>query len=68
MGVVSSRLGGRAGQGAQNVNFAIKADVVRTFLDAQGVTAEMATGGRDLPVPDIADRARAFAAFIEYRG
>jgi S1-C subfamily serine protease len=68
VGVVSSRLGGRAGQRAQNVNFAIKADVVRTFLDVHGVTAETATGGRALAVPDIADRARAFTVFIECRG
>ena len=58
VGVVSSRLGGRAGQVAQNVNFAIKSDVVRTFLGTQGVTAEMAMGGRELPVPGIAERAR----------
>jgi len=68
VGVVSSRLGGRAGQGAQNVNFAIKADVLRTFLGAQGVTAETAAGGRELTVPDIADRARAFTVFIECKG
>ena len=68
LGVVSSRLGGRAGQGAQNVNFAIKAHVVRTFLGSQGVTAETSTGGRDLAIPDIADRARAFTVFIECKG
>ena len=67
-GVVSSRLGGRTGQSAQNVNFAIKADVVRTFLVSHGVTAETATGGRELSVPDIAERARAFTVFIECRG
>lgn len=65
VGVVSSRLGGRSGQGAQNVNFAIKANVVRTFLASQGVTAETATGGRELSVPDVAERARAFTVFIE---
>jgi S1-C subfamily serine protease len=68
VGVVSARLGGRAGQGAQNVNFAIKADVVRTFLASQGVAPETAAGGRELSVPDIADRARAFTVFIECKG
>lgn len=68
VGVVSARLGGRAGQGAQNVNFAIKADVVRTFLASQGVTAETATGGRELSVPDVAERAHAFTVFIECKG
>lgn len=68
VGVVSSRLGGRAGQGAQNVNFAIKADVVGTFIGAHGLAAETAAGGRELAAPDIADRARAFTVFIECRG
>ncbi len=64
VGVVSARLGGRAGQGAQNVNFAIKTEVVKTFLASQGVTPATA-GGPELSVPDIADRARAFTVFIE---
>lgn len=68
VGVVSARLGGRAARGAQNVNFAIKADVVKTFLASQGVTAETTAGGRELSVPDIADRARAFTVFIECKG
>lgn len=50
------------------MNFAIKSDVVRTFLGTQGVTAEMAMGGRELPVPDIAERARTFTVFIECKG
>ncbi len=68
VGVVSARLGGRAGQGAQNVNFAIKADVVRTFLASQGVTGETAAGGRELSMPDIAERAHVFTVFIECKG
>jgi S1-C subfamily serine protease len=68
VGVVSARLGGQAGRSAQNVNFAIKTDVVRTFLAAHGITAEMAAVGRELAVPDIADRARAFTVFIECKG
>jgi S1-C subfamily serine protease len=68
VGVVTSRLGGRSGQSAQNVNFAVKADVVRTFLASQGVTAETGTGGREFSVPDVAERARAFTVFIECKG
>jgi S1-C subfamily serine protease len=68
VGIVSARLGGQAGRSAQNVNFAIKADVVRTFLAAQGVAAETASGGRELSVPDVAERARAFTFFIECKG
>ena len=49
----------------QNVNFALKADVVRTFLDSTGVSADTSTGGRDLSLPDIGEKARAFTALIE---
>lgn len=49
----------------QNVNFALKADVVRTFLASAGVAAETASGGRELSLPDVGERARAFTALIE---
>ncbi|MCX7366178.1 MAG: serine protease [Alphaproteobacteria bacterium] len=65
VGVVTSGL--RRGN-AQNVNFALKADVVRTFLGAVGVTAETSGGGRELSMPDIGERARAFTVFVECKG
>jgi S1-C subfamily serine protease len=52
----------------QNVNFAIKADVVRTFLASSGISAETSTGGRELSPPDIGERARAFTVLIECKG
>lgn len=64
-GVVTS---GYLRSGAQNVNFALKADVVRTFLAAVGVTAETSGGGRELALPDIGERARAFTVFVECKG
>ena len=51
----------------QNVNFAIKTDVVRTFLDSAGVSAELSNGGRELSLPDIGEKARSFTALIECR-
>ena len=65
VGVVTSGL--RRGN-AQNVNFALKADVVRTFLAAVGVNAETSAGGRELALPDIGERARAFTVFVECKG
>lgn len=64
-GVVTSGL--RRGN-AQNVNFALKTDVVRTFLAAVGVNAETSGGGRELSMPDIGERARAFTVFVECKG
>ena len=52
----------------QNVNFAIKADVVRTFLASSGISAETGTGGRELSPADIGERARAFTVRIECKG
>lgn len=69
VGVVTSRLRDPAGGVvSQNVNFAIKTEVVRTFLGAVGITPETSPGGRDLALPDIGDRARAFTVFIECGG
>jgi len=66
VGVVSARLRDRAGgPTSQNVNFAIKADVVRTFLAAIGVQSETAAGGRELTPPHVGDKARSFTVYIE---
>jgi S1-C subfamily serine protease len=51
----------------QNINFALKADVARTFLSTAGVPFETSGGGRDLSVPDIGERARAFSVLIDCR-
>jgi S1-C subfamily serine protease len=51
----------------QNVNFAIKTDVVQTFLAANGVSAEPG-GGRDLSAVDVGDRARTFTVLVECKG
>lgn len=49
----------------QNVNFAIKAAVVRRFLDAHGVAYETASSIRKLEAADIGARARKFTAVVE---
>ena len=55
----------RTGAIPQNVNFALKADVARTFLESAGVPVETSGGGRELSVADIGDKARAFSVFID---
>ena len=57
----------RAADAPQNVNFAVKGDIARTFLDAQGIRPETAGAARELPAPEIAQRARAFTVRVECR-
>jgi S1-C subfamily serine protease len=52
----------------QNVNFAIKTEVIRTFLSTTGVSAEPSSGGRELSAADVGERARAFTVHIECKG
>jgi len=49
----------------QNVNFAIKASVVRTFLDSRGVRYQTQTSDRILTAADVADRAKKFTVLVE---
>lgn len=64
----ASRVARRTGTLPQNVNFALKSDVARTFLDASGVRADAASQGRDLTMPDLAQRARAYTVRVECSG
>jgi S1-C subfamily serine protease len=69
VGVTTATLTARAsGTSPQNVNFAIKADVVRTFLASSGISAETGTSGRELSPADIGEKARAFTVLIECKG
>lgn len=65
VGVATASLVGRQSGEIQNVNFAVKADIARTFLDAQGIRPEVAGTGRELPATEIAQRARAFTVRVE---
>ena len=49
----------------QNVNFAIKAAVVASFLDSNSVTYASGDLGTRLPAADIVERAKAFTVQIE---
>ena len=49
----------------QNVNFAIKGNLASNFLEAHGVPYSTAAGGKDRPLAEIADAARAFTVRVE---
>ena len=49
----------------QNVNFAIKAEVARAFLDSQGIVYRTVRSGQQLSTPDVGDVGRPFTAFVE---
>ena len=70
MGVVVSKLDAIklakiTGDMAQNVNFAIHANVLRTFLDANNVDYESASSNQPLATTAIAEKARGFTALVE---
>ena len=49
----------------QNVNFAIKASVVRAFLDSHDVNYRTKSSDRVLSAADVADRAKKFTVLVE---
>jgi serine protease Do len=50
---------------AQNVNFAIKANVVTNFLDANCIRPNGSLGSTALQPSEIAERAKSLAVMIE---
>jgi S1-C subfamily serine protease len=70
IGVITAKLDAmaiakRTGDIPQNVNFAIKTEVVEAFLKSAGVRYERSVSDRPLQVTDIADIAKAAAVRIE---
>lgn len=67
IGIATSTYGGQRDNTApQNVNFALKADVARTFLNVAGVVPETTPAtGRDLGGIELGDRARSFTVRVE---
>jgi hypothetical protein len=69
IGIVSSkinalRVAAATGDVPQNVNFAIKANVVSNFLETNGMKFEQASKGKALDIADISERARGFTFMI----
>jgi Trypsin-like peptidase domain len=70
IGVITAKLDAmaiakRTGDIPQNVNFAIKTEVLEAFLKSAGVRYETSVSDRPLQVTDIADIAKASAVRIE---
>ena len=70
VGVIVSQLDAlpvaqQTGNIPQNVNFAIHASVVRTFLDAHRVEYEIAASVKMLQASDIGDRAKTYTLVVE---
>jgi hypothetical protein len=49
----------------ENVNFAIKAEVARTFLDSKGIKYQMERSDKQLSPADVGDIGRPFTVHIE---
>ena len=54
-----------SGDVPQNVNFALKAEVARTFLDSKGIAYQTARSEQQLSPADVGDIARPFTVHIE---
>jgi hypothetical protein len=70
IGVVTSKLDAlklaqRIGDIPQNVNFAIKAQGLKRFLDGRGLSYQREVASAKMSVADIADLARAFTVQVE---
>ena len=49
----------------QNVNFALKAEVARTFLDSKGISYQTARSDKQLSPAEVGDISRPFTVHIE---
>ncbi len=70
VGIVTSKLNAmkiadKTGDLPQNINFAIKADLARTYLDSNGVTYQTAASSAQLSVADVGERLKRVTVFIE---
>jgi tetratricopeptide (TPR) repeat protein len=71
-GIVTSKLNAEnvarfIGDIPQNVNFAIKAEVVRTFLDGKGIAYKTQRSDQQLSPADVGEVARPFTVYVECR-
>jgi S1-C subfamily serine protease len=69
MGIVTAKLDYRiaryTGDIPQNVNFALKAEVARIFLDSKGIAYQKAHSDQQLSPADVGDFARPFTVHIK---
>ena len=67
VGIVSSGLEPKDGKGhvPQNINFAVKVNMVTNFLDINNVNYETTTLKKEMPTADIGDRAKGFTFVVQ---
>jgi hypothetical protein len=70
VGIVTAKLNALrmaryTGDIAENVNFALKAEVARTFLDSKGIKYQMAPSDKQLSPADVGDIGRQFTVHIQ---
>jgi S1-C subfamily serine protease len=70
IGIVTAKLNAArvakfTGDIPQNVNFALKVDVARTFLDSKGIAYRKAPSDQQLSAADVGDIARPFTVHIQ---
>ncbi|EME71875.1 TPR repeat-containing protein [Paramagnetospirillum caucaseum] len=70
VGIVTSKLNAmkiadKTGDLPQNINFAIKADLARSYLDSNGVTYQTAASSAQMSVADVGERIKRVTVFIE---
>ena len=70
VGIVTAKLNAMrlarfTGDIPQNVNFALKAEVARTFLDSKGIVYQTARSDQQLSPADVGDIARPFTVHVE---
>jgi Sel1 repeat len=58
-------LPGSRGDIPENVNFALKAEVARTFLDSKSIKYQIAQSDKQMSLADVGDIARPFTVHIE---
>lgn len=72
VGIVTSKLNAmkiadKTGDLPQNINFAIKAELARTYLDANGVAYQSAASSAQLSVADVGEKVKRATVFVECR-
>lgn len=73
IGIVASKLNamkiaGQTGDLPQNVNFAIKSELARSFMTQNGVAYKTAPAGPPMSAADIGERLRKVTVFVECEG
>jgi S1-C subfamily serine protease len=62
--ILSKKYADATGHIAQNVNFAVKSNVVEGFLQSNNIPFQTAASTENLELPDIAEKAETFTVFV----